>query len=137
MDLPPENIYKKGISLIPVGDHIFWAGSSYEWDFKDDRPTEAFRTRTESMLVGWLKTPFRIMDHIASVRPATLERRPFVGWHPSVPRVGILNGMGTKGASLAPFYASQLANQAAGKGTIRPEADLARFSRLLERAAGS
>jgi glycine/D-amino acid oxidase-like deaminating enzyme len=129
----PETVFKKGISLAPWKEGLYWVGASYEWAFDHGEPTEAFRKRTEAILQEWLKVPFRTVEHIASVRPATLERRPFVGFHPLYPVVGILNGMGTKGCSLAPYFAHQLV-QSITKGTpIRPDADVRRFSGILSR----
>ncbi len=107
-ELVGRDVFKKGISLVPWKEDLYWAGSSYEWSFSDDQSTQAFRDRTEAILRDLLKVPFNIVDHFASVRPATLERRPFVGFHPLYPAIGIFNGMGTKGCSLAPFFAHQL-----------------------------
>ncbi|HET6255274.1 MAG TPA: FAD-dependent oxidoreductase [Puia sp.] len=127
------DVFKRGISLAPWKDGLFWVGSSYEWEFDDPGPTAAFRERTEAVLRDWLRLPFRTMEHFAAVRPATLERRPFVGLHPGYPAVGILNGMGTKGCSLAPFFARQLAELLISGTAVRPDADVARFRRVLGR----
>jgi len=62
-----------------------------------------------------------------------LERRPFVGFHPLYPSVGILNGMGTKGCSLAPYFSQQLVNHISSQLPIHPEADIKRFARVLSR----
>ncbi|HMH24229.1 MAG TPA: FAD-binding oxidoreductase [Puia sp.] len=126
-------VFKKGLTLAPWKEGMYWIGSSYEWSFQDTGPTELFRIRTEAGLKDWLKVPFTTVEHIASVRPATLERRPFVGFHPRYPAIGILNGMGTKGCSLAPWFASQLAQYIAEGTPILPEADIKRFSRVLSR----
>jgi len=126
-------VFKKGISLMPWRDGLYWVGSSYEWSFDQEEPTEAFRVRTEAILREWLKLPFRTVQHIASVRPATLERRPFVGLHPVYPAVGILNGMGTKGCSLAPYFARQLARHLVNGALIQPDADVLRFKKVLSR----
>jgi hypothetical protein len=126
-------IFKKGISLAPWRDGCYWVGSSYEWSFEHREPTEAFRMRMEGVLKEWLKLPFRTVQHIASVRPATLERRPFVGFHPVHTAVGILNGMGTKGCSLAPYFAHQLVQNITIGSAIRPDADVRRFSKVLSR----
>ena len=85
------------------------------------------------MLNNWLKHPYKVLHHKAAVRPATLERRPFVGFHPVQTNVGILNGMGTKGTSLAPFFASQLVQYLVHDFPIAPEADVRRFNRILQR----
>jgi glycine/D-amino acid oxidase-like deaminating enzyme len=65
------------------------------------------------------------------VRPATLERRPFVGFHPLHPNIGILNGMGTKGASLAPFFAHQLVQHLVDGFPLMNEININRFNRIL------
>ena len=132
-ELPADHIYKKGMNLVPLSGDLFWIGSSYEWEFRNQEPTEAFRQRTTRLLKDWLKRPFTITDHLSSVRPATLERRPFVGTHPQYPRVCILNGMGTKGCSLAPYFAKQLADHLAHGAQIHPDADIKRFTRILSR----
>jgi glycine/D-amino acid oxidase-like deaminating enzyme len=126
-----QYIFKMGISIVPWVAGLYWVGSSYEWSFNDPGPTAAFRERTEAILKDWLRIPFRTVDHIASVRPATLERRPFVGLHPVYPAVGILNGMGTKGCSLAPFFSRQLAGLLSKGEAVMPEADVRRFRRVL------
>jgi glycine/D-amino acid oxidase-like deaminating enzyme len=132
-DLPPTHIFKRGINLVPWKDDIFWVGSSYEWEFEHDQPTTIFRERTLAALQQWIRLPFRLLDHKAAVRPATLERRPFVGFHPLHPTVGIFNGMGTKGCSLAPYFADQLTKHLLHKTPIAPEANVQRFKRVLSR----
>jgi glycine/D-amino acid oxidase-like deaminating enzyme len=129
--LPCTSIFKRGINLVPWKENIFWAGSSYEWEFEHDQPTAVFRERTMASLQQWLKRPFRLLDHLAAVRPATLERRPFIGFHPLHANIGIFNGMGTKGCSLAPFFAHQWVEQLGNGGTLSPEASINRFRRIL------
>jgi glycine/D-amino acid oxidase-like deaminating enzyme len=134
-DLPDHNIYKKAMLLAPLAEKkIFWIGSGYEWDFADALPTKKFRESTEQMLKSWLKIPFKIIDHKAGVRPATIERRPFAGFHPYHKNVGILNGMGTKGCSLAPYFARQLVDHLLHQSPILPEADINRFHKILTRS---
>jgi glycine/D-amino acid oxidase-like deaminating enzyme len=87
----------------------------------------------EQTLQKWLRVNFQILDHRAAIRPANLERRPFVGLHPHYPSLGILNGMGTKGCSLAPWFARELANHLLLGTPIHPQADMARFTKILGR----
>lgn len=130
--LPEHNIYKKSMILAPLNEKdIYWAGSNYLWDFDNTDPTETFKKNTEQVLRSWLKIPFKILEHRSGIRPATLERRPFVGIHPHHPNIGILNGMGTKGYSLAPFFAKQLTDHLLSNAVITPEADIKRFQRIL------
>ncbi|MBS1761125.1 MAG: FAD-binding oxidoreductase [Bacteroidetes bacterium] len=133
-NIPSNYIFKKGMILVPLASpDSWWIGASYEWDFKHTDPTNEFREKTEMLLKQWLKVPYQITNHIASVRPATLERRPFVGLHPQYPQVGILNGMGTKGCSLAPYFAHQLVLHLCHNQPITPEANVRRFTNVLSR----
>jgi glycine/D-amino acid oxidase-like deaminating enzyme len=133
--LPATNIYKQGLSIVPWEENLFWIGSSYEWDYDDLQPSERFRARVQQQLDALLKLPYRIVDHLASVRPATVERRPFVGLHPAHPSIGILNGMGTKGCSLAPWFARQLCQHLVYDRPIAAEADVKRFRQVLSRVS--
>ncbi len=132
--LARDRIYKKGMMLVPmVQPDQWWLGSAYEWEFTDELPSTSFRTKAEQLLQQWVKLPYTITDHIASVRPATLERRPFVGLHPVHSTIGILNGMGTKGCSLAPYFADQLVQHLVHGEALDPEGDVKRFARVLSR----
>lgn len=133
-DLTNEHIYKRGMMLSPLPEeNMFWVGSNYQWEFEDDQPSEKFYTATTQLLNNWLKKTYTVLAHKAAVRPATVERRPFVGFHPVYPSIGILNGMGTKGTSLAPFFAHQLAQHIVYNFSLAPEADVHRFQRILSK----
>jgi glycine/D-amino acid oxidase-like deaminating enzyme len=133
--LPADHIYKKGMMMVPLAtaDH-WWIGSNYAWEYEDEQPTASFRDKTTLLLNDWLKIPFTIKEHLCGIRPATLERRPFVGIHPQHPGIGILNGLGTKGCSLAPYFAQQLVNNLIKNKPVIAEADINRFSRVLSRS---
>jgi len=131
--LPTEQIIKKGYNLVPWQGNIFWLGSTYLWEFEDDQPSKSFYESASNWLSHTLKMPFTIVEHHASVRPATVERKPFVGLHPSNNKIGILNGMGTKGCSLAPFFANQLVNHLLLNEPIMADANVQRFKRILSR----
>ena len=131
--LPANHIYKQGINIVPWREGLFWIGSSYEWEFADTLPSESFRVKTTTQLQQWLKLPFEVIDHIAAERPANMERRPFAGLHPVMPAVGILNGLGTKGCTLAPYFSKQLTDYLLAGKPIQPLADVRRFTKILSR----
>lgn len=131
--LPATHIFKRGFNLVPWAGDTFWLGSTYLWEFEDDLPTPGFRNFAQTWLQQTVRLPFRIVDHKAGIRPATLERRPFVGFHPLHPRIGIFNGMGTKGCSLGPYFAEQLVQHILQGTAIYPEAQVERFRRVLSR----
>lgn len=133
-DLPAHRIYKFGITtLVPWDEGLWWVGSSYDNRFTDDQPSALFKQRKEAELQQILKLPYQIVDHIASIRPATVERRPFVGMHPQHARIGIFGGMGTKGCSLSPFFAKSFTDYFQYQTPIHPAADVQRFRKILSR----
>ncbi len=132
-DLPRNNIFKQNLTIVPWKENLFWIGSQYEWNYSDANPSATFKLKAMMQLQQWLKLPFKIVDHWAAERPANIERRPFVGLHPQQPAVGILNGMGTKGCSLAPYFAWELTQHLINQTPINPLANIARFSTILSR----
>ncbi len=132
--LPDGLTFKKSVAIVPLAEKdLWWTGSTYEWNYTNDQPTAGFLAKTTAALQDWLKIPFHIEKHISGIRPATLERRPFVGVHPQVPQIAILNGLGTKGCSLAPYFANQLVEFLMEHKNISPEADVRRFQKILRR----
>lgn len=129
-DLDNQFIYKKAVSIVPWKDSIFWVGSNYEWDNYNDDPSPSFKEKTMAALNEWLQLPYEVVDHIAAVRPANTQRRPFVGTHPTFKNMGIFNGMGTKGCSLAPYFAQQMTEHILHHTPIDNEATIDRFHNL-------
>jgi len=112
-DMPQKNIIKKKVALVPLGDAIFWAGATNNWDFVDTKPSAEGKkwliTEIETIVDG----PYEILDHLAAIRPTVRHRRPLIGFPKSIEanentsQIGIFNGFGTKGTSLVPFWANQ------------------------------
>ena len=131
--LPATNIYKQGINIVPWHNGLCWIGATHDWKYTDMQPTPAFRKQTEELLNYWLKLPYKIVDHIVAQRPVNMDRKPFVGLHPAMPSVGIFNGMGTKGCSVAPYFAEQFAQHLVNGTPLMPEVDVKRFAKILAR----
>jgi glycine/D-amino acid oxidase-like deaminating enzyme len=126
-DLDNRYIYKKAVSIVPWKNAVFWVGSNYEWDNYNDDPSPSFKEKTITVLNEWLTIPYEVIDHIAGIRPANTQRRPFIGMHPVFKNIGIFNGMGTKGCSLAPYFAEQMTKHILNQTPIDNEATIDRF----------
>lgn len=120
---------KKEALIVHVGEGLFWAGGTYNWTFEDELPTEGEREILLGRLHDILKVPFEVVAHRAAVRPATKDRRPFIGQSKTHPGIAIFNGLGTKGALLAPFLAGHLADHLLHGAPLDPEVDIRRFDR--------
>lgn len=125
-----DRMFKHRVFLIPLADGTYWVGSSNDNKFTDDSPTPANRAfladRLAEVLTG---TPYEIVGHRAAIRPTVRDRRMFIGTHPEIPRLSILNGLGTKGASLAPLGSRWLTEHLLEGKPIPEEVDIRRFQR--------
>ena len=109
VDIPTagDQIVNQGIFILPISGSRCRVGATYSWDPLDWETTEAAAQELEGKLKPLLKVPYTITGQLAGIRPSSHDRRPMVGIHPEHPRVGIFNGLGTKGVTLAPFFANQ------------------------------
>lgn len=122
-----ENIWHKGIFITPFGNGLYRVGATYDWDFKDALPSAKGREELEKKLKRAINLPYKVADHLAAIRPTVTDRRPFIGLHPAYPEIGIFNGMGTKGASLAPFFAKHFTDHLVSGILLDAEVNTARF----------
>ena len=131
-DRPVERIYNRGVFVIPTGKHCK-VGSTYEHHDLSLEPTAAAREQLCEKLNILLKIPYKIVGQVAGIRPATQDRRPFVGLHPRLKPLVIFNGLGTKGVSLAPYFAHELAGFLCQGQELSPEVDISRYFQLYNR----
>jgi len=104
---PEERIVKFGKFLVPIGQQRFWIGSTYQWEWENESSDEEKSQELEQFLREEVKLPYKILERKAGVRPATKYRRPLIGRLPDSP-VYLFNGLGTKGVSMAPFWAQEI-----------------------------
>jgi glycine/D-amino acid oxidase-like deaminating enzyme len=131
--LPRTNVFQQRYKIVPFANELFWVGSSFEWDYTTVTTTDKFYKDAVSVLERWVNVPFSVKDHLVGERPSTIDHKPFIGFHPKYPSVGILNGMGTKGCLQAPYFARNLAEHFCNGAQLHPEADIKRFQRILSR----
>ncbi|MFL5728345.1 MAG: NAD(P)/FAD-dependent oxidoreductase, partial [Cytophagaceae bacterium] len=129
-DFEKSTILNKGVFILPVRDDIYKVGSTYVWDFKDEAVTEEARQEITLKLDQMIKVPYEIIHQEAGVRPAVKDRRPLIGMHPQYQTLGIFNGLGTKGVSLAPYFAQRFYNFLENQAEIDKEASIERFKPL-------
>ncbi|MBK9254155.1 MAG: FAD-binding oxidoreductase [Saprospiraceae bacterium] len=103
-----EKMIKDKVFIVRLYDDIYWVGSGYEWRAENDTPTEKIRKELITHLNEMLLLEYEIIDHRAAIRPSTKNRRPFISEHPVHKGMYFFNGMGTKGTSMAPFFAMNL-----------------------------
>ncbi len=120
-------MFKHRVFIVPRADGTYWIGATSENRFGDDGPTEANRNFLAERLAEVLTVPYEIVEQQAAVRPTVRDRRMFIGPHPEHDRLFILNGLGTKGASLAPLGSRWLVEHLLEDKPLPAEVDIARF----------
>lgn len=108
-DLPENNPITRNIIIVPQGSAHFWVGSHNHWDDHHPGPTAIGLDKLTADINATIRVPFEIIRHRAAIRPVIQDRKPVVGPHHTIKNMFILNGMGTKGYTLAPYHAHQLA----------------------------
>ncbi|MHA7101889.1 NAD(P)/FAD-dependent oxidoreductase [Roseivirga pacifica] len=124
-------IYNRGVFVVPLGDGKCKVGATYEHQNLNEAPTLKAKTQLIDKLSGLVKFRYKVTDQKAGVRPATKDRRPFLGKHPEHKCVYVFNGLGAKGVSLAPFYANQFAQWMEGNTNLEDEVNIERFFSLF------
>lgn len=126
-DLKIDFVLHGKATVIPQPDGLYRIGSTYQWDFDDDKIEETQVIELTQMLRETIRLPFEIKDVLVGIRPASPDRRPILGSHPEFPNRHIFNGLGTKGFSLAPYFAAVLCEHLVNGKEISKEVSVRRF----------
>lgn len=127
-DFYADRIVNGNVLIMPtVNKDEYYVGATHHWDFVDDKPSEKGKQELLNELETILNVPYEIIDHKAAIRPTVQNRRPFIGFHPQHNQVGIFNGLGTKGVSLAPYFANHFVKHITEGAPLLDEVDIKRF----------
>ncbi|MDN4164701.1 FAD-dependent oxidoreductase [Cytophagales bacterium LB-30] len=123
-------VINRGVFILPTEEQTWRIGATYQWKDLNDRPTEAAKEELLQKMQEIWTGEIQIINHRAGVRPATVDRRPILGKHPERTGVYLFNGLGTKGVSLAPYFANQMAQHLLIGTQIPHEVSIERFFSL-------
>jgi glycine oxidase len=128
-DFYSDKIINGEVFIMPTSvKDEYYIGSTHEWNFDDNQPSTFGKNELLGNLATVLKAPYQIVHHKAAIRPTVKDRRPFLGFHPQYKNVGIFNGMGTKGISLAPFFARHFTSHLVNGTPLMQEVDINRLA---------
>lgn len=125
----PEKIINAGKWLLPLQDGSYKTGATYHHDLSNIKPTETARDELTNGIEQMFRQQlaYEIIDHQAGVRPNTVDKSPFLGFHPDHHQVGIFNGFGSKGSMLIPYYSKVFSSHIIDGKPIPEEADIRRI----------
>ena len=126
-ELAIKDVLKGGMMLIPLGDDIYKVGATYSRHEYTSIPSIEKREEILEKLAKMIATPFEVVDQVCGVRPTIKDRRPLLGSLKNNRRIAFLNGLGTRGLSMAPLAAQWLYNHLEQNAAIPEEVTLNRF----------
>lgn len=126
-ELPDTFIWKKGVYLVPLGNGIFKAGSTYRWNVEELGPDKDGYEELYSKVEAQLQVPFEVLEHLSGFRPASKNRYPIIGAHPIFKNLFAFNGLGTRGIMLAPYVSKQLVDHILVGTEIEPAIQINRY----------
>jgi len=124
--LNSDRIISRNSWMVPLGDGLWRAGATYEWDDLSTNPTNEGRAEVEQKVANLTSLPFDVVGHDAGVRPIIHRSQPVIGLDPSYPQLGFFNGLGSKGVITAPSVAEHFTSYLLGESDLDPELSLER-----------
>lgn len=110
-------IYKQSWLNPIISTRQFATGASFERQYKTITPTtnikETLLKQAQDLFIE--KRNFKLINHLAGIRPCSQDRKPIVGPHPVFPSIYIFNGFGSKGSLWIPYWAKKLVQTVGSK----------------------
>ena len=121
-------VLKSSIFIMPLGNHTYKIGATFNWKDKTTEPTQEGKNELISKLNKVINVPYQIIAHSAGIRPTVIDRRPLVGTHPLHKQLAVLNGLGTRGVMISPTIANSLFNYIEKGTPLEKEISIERFT---------
>ncbi|MBK7799461.1 MAG: FAD-binding oxidoreductase [Saprospiraceae bacterium] len=123
----PAEVLQSDYTVIPMGHQNFWVGANYELKNITESTTKEERSKQEAFLDQTIKSAYHVQEHNYGIRASSRDRRPAVGRHPQLQNLYVINGLGTKGVTLAPFCTNHLLSLFSEGVELPSEIDIKRF----------
>jgi len=128
--LAPE-ITVKSKWLLPTSQNTCRIGATFEPHISEPTQQEQSKNALLSFVSSLKKdNEFNLLSHQAGIRPATLDKQPFIGFHPHDSNHAVFNGFGSRGSLLIPWYAKLFTETLVNQSKIPAEADIQRYESL-------
>jgi glycine/D-amino acid oxidase-like deaminating enzyme len=119
--LPRDIVIHGRMKVIPLGGYSYLAGATY-YPGKTAIPLESEGLQEIcSALTEMLKDEFQVDKQVSGIRPSSIDRRPLIGPHRTIPQLYVFNGLGSKGVMLGPWMAERLAEHLLFSSDLRSD----------------
>jgi len=127
-----EFIFNRDGFMMDLSEDTFKVGATYEWQNLNASTSEAGLQSLKNKIQNISTCNYKILSHVAGVRPSSIDRRPIIGMHPKHKQLFIFNGLGAKGVMLAPFFTENFVHFYQQNQKLQQEVDVKRFYHLYE-----
>jgi len=127
-ELKIDFILKSSVFVAPIGNDLYFVGSTYNWTDKTNDISKEGREELENKLKTIISCDYSVINQMAGIRPTVKDRRPLVGVHYKYKNVFVLNGLGTRGVMNAPYVAKQLYDFIEDNVPLDKEINIERFN---------
>ncbi len=128
--LPLNNqLLNYGHWMIPLDETYFRTGATFDREQIDTKITIEAKQRLLDKLSLFVPHTLKadVIQQHANIRPCTLDKQPFIGWHPYHSNIGIFNGFGAKGSLQIPYYCQQFVQHLATHCPLSNVVDIHRY----------
>ncbi|MCO5247591.1 MAG: FAD-binding oxidoreductase [Chitinophagales bacterium] len=102
-----DYIINKMIYIIPLSNGKYKVGATLDREINTEI-TEKGKNDLVEKINSILKVPYKIIEQETGIRPNVRDRKPLLGVSTIGDNYFLLNGLGSKGISLAPYFAKHL-----------------------------
>jgi glycine/D-amino acid oxidase-like deaminating enzyme len=126
-----NSIVNQGVFVLPLPDgEQYRVGATYSWHDLDWEISEDGKQYLETKLRPMIEGDYTINKQRAGIRPACKDRRPLIGIHPEHQTIGVFNGLGSKGVTLAPYFANEFIEHLEHGKELDPSVNIDRYFSL-------
>ena len=122
-----DKIVSKGIYILPLGNHLYRVGATFNHQQWDDVVTTEGIAYLNDKIEQILEEDFVIVSEKAGVRPTVRDRKPFLGEHPKHKKLAIFNGLGTRGVIQGPYLSAHFTAFLTASEKLYQKVDIQRF----------
>ncbi|MFY0644589.1 MAG: FAD-binding oxidoreductase [Bacteroidia bacterium] len=123
-----ENLILTGaVFVLPTGNQKFKVGATYEHHIIDLVPTLKNKAYLLERFEKMSSASYEVVNQFVGIRPAVKDRRPLLGQHPKHECMFIMNGLGSKGVSMAPQLSRELADFMISGKELNNDCNINRF----------
>ncbi|WP_439483729.1 NAD(P)/FAD-dependent oxidoreductase [Cyclobacterium plantarum] len=127
-----REIINRGVFRIDMGNGLGKVGATYDNQNVDLMPTDSGKKEILDKLEQLISAKIiEVTDQQVGIRPATIDRKPMLGKHPSEENVYIFGGLGAKGVSLSPYFSKKMVEFLVRGEELQKEVNINRFFKYI------